>query len=437
MNAPEMRQERAALVREMVTLSQANDAASQGRWRELDAQQESLRTQIEQTERSSALNTEMTQVRDTQPPPIRNSYGNEVTGESFSVDPFSDLREFVPGEVRDRSRVSEIRSARSYAAEFDHYLRTGEVGPQQRELRALGAAAGADGATLVPQGFEVDVETKIKFWGGITNIARHLTTATGNPLPYPTMDDTSNTGEFLAEAAPVTGADPTFSNVVFGANLVSSKQVKVSVALEQDSAFDMASLLSDAFGERLGRILDTAYWTGDGSTVPITGLLTALQAAGGRSVLAVGANLNDGAGSSINSVGTDDFSNLVEKLDKGYQKPTNKFLFSQSTQNSLRKLKDKYGRPIWEVSLAQGNPDTIFGYGFQVDNAVAGIAAGAISVAFGDFSKYIIRDVLGFTLVRFNELYMPNYQRAYQAFKRCDAKLMQAAAFSYLTHPLS
>jgi HK97 family phage major capsid protein len=127
----------------------------------------------------------------------------------------------------------------------------------------------------------------------------------------------------------------------------------------------------------------------------------------------------------------------VDKLDKSYQKPTNKFVFTQATQNSLRKLKDKYGRPCWETSMAQGEPDKIFGFGYQIDNAMAGIGAGNISVAFGDWSNYCVRDVLGFTLVRFNELYMANYQRAVQAFMRTDAKLLQASAFSYLIHPLS
>jgi HK97 family phage major capsid protein len=162
-----------------------------------------------------------------------------------------------------------------------------------------------------------------------------------------------------------------------------------------------------------------------------------LIAAGGRSVLAVGANANDGASTDLDSVGTDDFSSLIDQLDAAYQKPTNKFVFNQHTKDALRKLKDKYGRPVWEVSLAMGEPDKVFGYGYQVDNAMANIGAGNVSVLFGDFTKFVVRDVLGFTLVRFNELYMPNYQRAYQAFMRTDAKLLQSAAFSYLTHPLS
>jgi HK97 family phage major capsid protein len=413
MNNLEKRQERAALVREMVELSQANDAASQSRWRELDAHQESLRVQIEQTERASALSTEMDTVRNAERPNVGTDMGHSTLTAS-----------------------QQARSTASYKKSFEHWLRTGE---RNAELRALGDAAGAQGATLVPQGFEAELETKMKYWGGVGNICRQLNTSTGNPLPWPTMDDTSNVGEWLAEAAPTTNADPTFSNVVLGANLLSSKQVKVSVALEMDSAFDISGLLSDAFGERLGRAMDTAFWTGDGSTIPVTGLLTALQAAGGRSVLAIGANNNSGnAGdTSLTSIGTDDFSNLIDKLDRAYQKPTNKFVFSQTTKNTLRKLKDKYGRPIWEVSLAQGEPDTIFGYGYQIDNAFANIGAGNISAAFGDFSKYVVRKVQGIALVRFNELYMVNYQRAYQAFIRVDAKLLQSAAFSYLTHPLS
>ena len=281
------------------------------------------------------------------------------------------------------------------------------------------------------------METKLKYYAGLRNICRIIKTATGNPLPWPTMDDTSNTGEFLAEAAGISNADPTFSNVTLGANLVSSKQVLVSVQLEQDSAFDMSSMLSDAFAVRIGRTLDAAFLTGDGSTTPITGLLTALIAAGGRSVLAVGASANDGVGTDLNSIGSDDYSSLIDKLDYAYQRPTNKFVFNQKTFNTLRKLKDKYGRPVYQTSLADKTEDTIFGYGFQIDNAVANIGAGNISVLYGDFSKYLIRDVLGFTIVRFNELYIVNHQRGYQAFCRTDGKLLQPAAFSYLIHPQS
>src|ERR1035441_8941242 len=79
MNASEKRVERAALVRSMVELSSANDAASQSRWRELDQQQELLRVQIEQSERASALSTEMGQLRNADLPHVGgDGYGDDV-----------------------------------------------------------------------------------------------------------------------------------------------------------------------------------------------------------------------------------------------------------------------------------------------------------------------------------------------------------------------
>jgi HK97 family phage major capsid protein len=408
--AQELRVDRHRLSVDMNAALDKNDLTE---WKRLDGIQDGLRMQIEAIERSANLDKEMRTVPNAERPNIGDP-------ESYSV--------LTPSQ--------QARSTASYKASFDSFLRTGE---RNAELRALGDASGAQGAQLVPQGFERELEVKLKYWNGIANIARVVNTPTGNPLLWPVMDDSSNSGEWLAEAGAVTNADPTFTNVTLGANLLSSKQVKVSVALAQDSAFDMGALLLDAFGERLGRAQDTAYWTGDGSTIPVTGLLTALQAAGGRSVLNIGANNNSGnAGdTSLTSIGTDDFSNLIDKLDYAYQKPTNKFVFSQTTKNSIRKLKDKYGRSLWATSMTENTSDTIMGFGYIVDNAFANIGAGNISVCFGDFSRYVIRRALGITLVRFNELYMPNYQIAFQAFLRTDAKLLQAAAFSYLTHPLS
>jgi len=422
----EMRAQRHAISLRMHTLLDSTASDAQTEWRRLDREQEALKQKIEAQERQTALETELNTVRHVDRPNIDPSnLGMDTESNSPAGHLFA------------------LRSTEQYARDFGLYIRTGKLSPTLiaaiEETRAMGAATGADGATLVPQGFEAELITKMAFHGGMLKLARQITTSTGNPLPWPNFDDTSNTGEWLTEGSGVGSADPVVSNVTLGANLLSSKQVKISVQLEQDAAFDMAGLLSTAFGRRLGRTANLAYTQGDGSGTygTITGIVPALVTAGTQSVLAIGSNLSDGVSTDLNSVGVDDFSNLVDKLDYAYQLPTNKFSFHQSTLNFLRKLKDKYGRPVWEVSLAQGAPDTIFGYGFQVNNDLAKIGAGNISVVFGDWNSFVIRNVLGFTFVRFNELYMTNYQRAFQAFMRTDAKLLQPAAFSYLIHPLS
>jgi HK97 family phage major capsid protein len=408
----------------MRELSNKTDAVSAQRWKELDAKQELLRGQIEASERTSQLETELNQVRNSERPNI--SYPGERSGK--------------PG-----SQLLAIRSSESYKQDFETYIRTGRQSAQMEEASQLSEQRdlAAASSTIIPQGFEAELIIKLKAYGGMTRLCRTLTTSTGNPLPWPNLDDTSNTGEWLAEAGAGTSADPTFSNVTLGANLLSSKLVKISVQLEQDSAFDIVGLLSQAFAVRLGRTSNKAFTVGDGTATygTITGLINALVTATGRSVLAVGGNANSGnsADNDLNTVGTDDLQNLIAKVDPAYRNQLSSCYFAanMSTWDTLKKLKDKYGRPEWAVQLAAFQPDTIAGYKYDWNQDMAAIGAGNISVVFGDFNNFVVRNVLGFTLVRFNELFMVNYQRAYQAFMRTDGKLLQAAAFSYLIHPAS
>jgi HK97 family phage major capsid protein len=423
MTAQEMRLDRSSIVREMHTLANSTAPADASRWKELNEKQERLRVSIENTERTEALDKELSQVRNAERPNVPgNGYGELET----ATTPWA--------------RALAIRSSESYKREFETYIRTGKTSQHLEEMRAIGAASGADGATLVPQGFEAELEIKLKAYGGMTRNCRIISTSTGNPLPWPNLDDTSNTGEWLTEGSPTTSADPTFSNTILGANLLSSKQVKVSVQLEQDSAFDIVGLLSDAFAIRLGRTANFAYTVGnaDSSPSPILGLVNALVAAGGRSVLAVGGNNNSGnsADTDLTTIGTDDFDALEAAIDPAYRNPnTCVYMGNISSFDKYKKLKDKYGRPIWQVSAGAGQPDRLNGYKYDWNADMSGIGAGNISMVFGDFQKYVVRNVLGFTFIRFNELYMTNYQRAYQAFMRSDAKLLQSAAFSYLIHP--
>jgi HK97 family phage major capsid protein len=412
----ELRAERHAISLQMrdVMKSKAPDAAA--KWQELDDRQEALRTTIEQAEHKKqvALDRDLAQVLH----PGRPNIGNELDY----------------GEGRTLTPNQEARSTQAYAKDFETWLHTGE---RSAEMRAIGGATGADGATLVPQGFEENLEVRLKSFAGLRQCAQLLKTATGNPLPWPTEDDTANQGEFLAEAGPTGTADPTFGSIMLGSNLVSSKYVKVSVQLEQDAAFNIAGVLLDAFGKRISRVTEPAYLTGNGSGQP-NGLLTALVAASVPFVLATGANANSGSAgdTDLNSIGSTDLSNLIDALDPDYR-PGAKFMANSASWGRIRRTLDKYGRPIWQTSLSSGVPDSVMGYPWLNNQQMDAVGGGKKSMIFGDFSKYIIRDSAGITLVRYNELFMQNYQRGYQAFIRTDGQLLQPAAFTYLVHPLS
>jgi len=183
-----------------------------------------------------------------------------------------------------------------------------------------------------------------------------------------------------------------------------------------------------------------------GSGGQTTGLITQLTTAAtstvasGNKVLAVGANPNSGNSNDdeINSIGSGDLASLVQAVDPLYRSsPSCGFLANQATYDKLRAQLDKYGRPLWSSSIVEGSPDRIYGYPYRFSQNVALIGANNISMVFGDFSRYIIRDVLGISMVRFNELFMQYYQIGFQAYLRTFGVCLNPAAFSYLQHPLS
>jgi hypothetical protein len=93
-------------------------------------------------------------------------------------------------------------------------------------------------------------------------------------IPWPTVDDTANKGELLAENTEAGSQDVTFGQVTLKAFKFSSKLVKVSRELLQDSYFPVGAILRDLFVDRIGRITNDYFTTGTGTGQP-QGVVTA------------------------------------------------------------------------------------------------------------------------------------------------------------------
>lgn len=92
-------------------------------------------------------------------------------------------------------------------AAFVQYLRTGDAG----ELRAQGVSVDADGGYTVPTGFRNKLVESLKSYGGLRRVCEVLPTNDGTEMPYPTVDDTANTGSgILAENTSVADQDIAF-----------------------------------------------------------------------------------------------------------------------------------------------------------------------------------------------------------------------------------
>ena len=301
------------------------------------------------------------------------------------------------------------------------------------EFRDLGsgggnALQGTGGGYFVPVGFVDEVEEAMKWYGDMLRSSTIMETATGQPLPYPTSNDTTNTGELVGEGQQVTEQDMSIGNIVFGAYKYSTKMIKVSIELLQDSAFDLESYCKEQFGIRLGRILNTHFTTGtgSGSSMP-NGIITAATAG----PTAIGAAGNDGGSEDgSTSIGSDDLIFLEHSVDKAYRRGA-AFMAHDYTIRTLKQLKDKYGRPLWLPGLAVNAQDTILGYEYFTNNDMATIAANAKTVLFGQLKKYIIRQVKELAVLRLSERFADYGQVAFIGFARYDGNLLDAG-----THPV-
>ncbi len=292
------------------------------------------------------------------------------------------------------------------------------------ESRNMNVGTPADGGHTVPEGFVSELEQTMLAFGGPRQVSRIIRTDSGNDLPWPTVDDTSNTGALLAEEGTIgSSVNPTFSNVTLKAYKYSSKPILISEELLQDSAFAMSQVINSLLGERLGRATATAYTTGTGSSQP-TGIVTAASAG----VTAASAT----------AITADELIDLEHSVDPSYRSaPGVGFMLNDSTLKAIRKLKDGDGQYLWAPGLRSGAPDSILNRPYSINQDMATTVASAVSVLFGDFQKFVIRDVNSLRMYRLDERYRDNDLTGFVAFLRTDSKCIQTGAIKKLTQASS
>lgn len=283
------------------------------------------------------------------------------------------------------------------------------------DKRALGIGANTAGGYTVPPDFRAEMIQTMKAYGGMLQEAEIIDTDTGANLQWPTNDDTANTGAILAENSQVTQQDVTLGTNSLDAYMYTSKLVLVSLQLLQDSAFDLETWLKGRLAERLGRILNQHFTTGTGTSQPdgiVTGAIVGKQGATGQTT----------------TVTYDDLIDLIDSLDPAYQGNA-KFMMSQQSRKSVRKLKDTTGQPLWQPSIQAGTPDLLLGYPYSLNQDVPTPAASAKSILFGDFKQaYVIRLVTDLATMRLAERYADFLQVGFLGFQRADGTVQNAAA---------
>lgn len=279
--------------------------------------------------------------------------------------------------------------------------------PSIRGAQSVGSGSG--GGYSVPDEAMAPIAEAMKAFGGMRAVSTIIPTASGADLPIPTSNDTGVSGEIITENSVHNEGDITFGQVVLQSFLYSSKIVKVSRQLLQDSSVDLNGYIGRQLGMRIGRIQNTHFTTGDGSSKP-NGVVTASTL--GKSA----------AGAS--AITYDEAVDLVHSVDPAYQANA-RWMMNFATLAILRKLKDSANMPVW-APMANGMPDTILGRPYIVNQDMPAATTGLKSVLYGDFSNYHIRDAGNVILLRLEERYADALQVGFLAFLRSDGDLVNA-----------
>jgi HK97 family phage major capsid protein len=225
-----------------------------------------------------------------------------------------------------------------------------------------------------------------------------IKTENGRVLPIPLLGDIENVARVASESSSRTIASISDVNhAPLGVYTYDSTRWVVSMESVQDlqGALSISNLALRVFSSRLARGISKDLLIGDASGNQPLGLLTALSNIGVPPVTAVGSSANTGGTETgANSLGSQDFANLVADLDSAYlDSPKAAFIMNRKTLGAVNGLVDKQGHPAEIVQYVDGKP-FILGIPVKVSPSMEDIGPSNIPVILGDFSYWATRLVM-------------------------------------------
>jgi HK97 family phage major capsid protein len=313
-----------------------------------------------------------------------------------------DQLELSNGGTRSAESVSNARIEQT----FQDYLVRGMDGLTYEE-RAQSISVDAGGGFIVPASFRDQLEVALRAYDGLFSVAGQWQSATGSATNVPIMNDTNSSASIVAENTITTETDSVFDTLAFSKTpTYKTGIIRVSGELSQDSYFNLADKLADAFGVRFARAIGSA-------------LVTAMT---------TGADVGTTT-ASTSAVTAAELLDCMASLDSAYWNAAS-WCMNPHTFISLMKL--------GMVSDASGQATTmwtarnlrLFDKPIVICPSMDSIGATKVPIAFGDMSKVLRREVAGsLRVLTTTERYAEYGQVGHYALWRVDTGFLKPSGF--------
>ena len=286
-------------------------------------------------------------------------------------------------------------------------LGKGEIRSLDIEKRDLTKSGDAG---LVPQGFYDQIIAKLDENAVVRQFATVVNTASGEDIKFPQITAHSS-ASLVAEGGAIGESDPTSASVTLGA-FKYAYLVQVSSELLADEGVDIEGFLANDSGRALGNGAGTDFAVGNGSSKP-----NGVMNASGTGVTCASAT----------AITTNEVIDLYHSVTAPYRQ-NGAWIMNDATLKVIRQFKDTTGQYIWQPSLQQGNPDLLLGSPVATDPNIETIATAKKVMAFGDMSKYFIREAGGIQVDRSVDYAFANDLVTFRFIYRADGDLLDTNA---------
>jgi HK97 family phage major capsid protein len=294
----------------------------------------------------------------------------------------------IEDKARDDHKTKFFDAFRSKFQDGEKNAVMGQAWKKLQEVKTVQIGSAALGGHAVPEDISRQIEDLMLKMSDILQVLSLKTVGTSDYKELISINST--TSAWAAELGTRSQqTDPNLRQIAPTMGELYTYLFASNEAIE-DMFFDVESWFIRTAAESAAKALDSAIWSGDGSSKP-TGMIngapvsTADDASPLRGAAVYQYIPTDSA--SPQALGADDVIDLVYALNRAYRGNA-RFGCNQNTQAALRKLKSTNGDYYWQPSFQMGQPDRMLGYPvFTFHDMGEPTTGDAIYLGFGDWDR--------------------------------------------------